>query len=51
MIRGQIPRGPGLEAGFSSPALLAYVLALKEDYPEANRWLEEFISRAPDGLG
>ena len=32
---------------YSSCAGLAYVYALKEDYREAGRWLEEFVRRAP----
>jgi serine/threonine protein kinase/tetratricopeptide (TPR) repeat protein len=32
---------------FLSCLALAYVYALEENYPEANRWVEEFITRAP----
>jgi serine/threonine protein kinase/tetratricopeptide (TPR) repeat protein len=32
---------------YGSCAGLAYVYALKEDYPESGRWLEEFLKRAP----
>jgi len=32
---------------FGSCAGLAYVYALKEDYPETRHWLDEFVKRAP----
>jgi serine/threonine protein kinase/tetratricopeptide (TPR) repeat protein len=32
---------------YASCSGLAYVYALKEDYGEAGRWLEEFVKRAP----
>lgn len=32
---------------YLSCASLAYAHALREDYPEANRWLEELVARAP----
>jgi serine/threonine protein kinase/Tfp pilus assembly protein PilF len=32
---------------YGSCSSLAYVYALREDYSEANKWLEEFVARAP----
>ena len=36
-----------VKPGFGSSWKLAYVYALKEDYPEAMRWVDRFIERAP----
>jgi len=36
-----------VKPGFGSSWKLAYVYALKEDYPEAMRWVDRFIETAP----